>query len=116
MGGKFSKKKGYSANKAKGTRTEEEGTLKETETQKSDGAPTSDSKHSSPEAAPSSKETPSATEAPSSMPKAQAPVAPGAPTALQMRSNLRPQANSVQTIGLKSNKDSLWRKKNTANQ
>lgn len=33
MGGKFSKKKGYSANKAKGTRTEEEGTLKETETQ-----------------------------------------------------------------------------------
>ena len=83
---------------------------------KSDGAPTSDSKHSSPEAAPSSKETPSATEAPSSMPKAQAPVAPGAPTALQMRSNLRPQANSVQTIGLKSNKDSLWRKKNTANQ
>ena len=53
---------------------------------KSDGPPAADSKRSSPEAAPSTKETPAAT---STQFHAQGP-APEAPTAPQMRSNLRP--------------------------
>uniref|UniRef100_A0A8C3WPD5 Brain acid soluble protein 1 n=1 Tax=Catagonus wagneri TaxID=51154 RepID=A0A8C3WPD5_9CETA len=109
MGGKLSKKKKYNVNdekakdkdkKAEGAGTEEEGTLKENETQAAAETPgvEKDKEENSMEPAPPSKETPAVTEAPRAAPAA------------EVKPAETPAANSDQTLAVKDNKNSLWRK------